>query len=263
MQESFTFEWEPVGEAERWLPVVGWEGLYEVSSLGRVRSLPRAPRPGRRGYSGRILKPWLTVHDYKVVGLCRPGHQEHRPVHRLVAAAFIGPCPPGQEVRHGPGGKLDNRASQLCYGTSAQNHADRHRDGISNQGERHGFAKLTDAIVAECRRRHAAGETQLSLAREFGVNKSVMHHAIWGITWTHVTEPVPVKRGRVTKPLGPGKGWRSGQTHCSEGHEFTPANTYIRPPTTAKPNPRRDCKICRRERRNKSAAKMRAQKRAA
>jgi hypothetical protein len=228
-----------------------------------VRSLPRDSRPGRRGHEGQILKPWLTVHGYEVVGLYRPGFNQRKAVHQLVAEAFIGPCPPGEEVRHGPNGKPDNRASQLCYGTRKQNHADKHRDGTSNQGERHGIAKLTDAIVAECRIRHAAGETQESLADEFGVNKATMHHAIRGMTWGHVSEPVPVKPEPAVKVPGPGKGWRINQTHCGEGHEYTPENTYIRPPTSARPNPRRDCKICRRQRRIDSAARVRARKLAA
>lgn len=256
MTECPTLPFSHHGEAERWLPVAGWEGLYDVSDLGRVRSLPRLGAVGRRMYSGRILKPWLSTHGYETVGLYRADYHEHRPVHQLVAATFLPPREEGEEVRHGPNGKLDNRASELCYGTSAQNHADRLRDGTSNQGERHGNAKLTDAIVAECRRRHAAGESQLSLALEFGVSKSVMHHAIWGMTWTHVPEPIPAKRERAVKVPGPGKGWRSGQTYCSKGHEFTPENTYIRPPTKAKPNPRRDCRTCRDERRARSKQKM-------
>lgn len=248
------------GEAEEWRPVPGWEDLYAVSDWGRVRSFHAGAGSGKRG---GLLKPWLT-HGYKVVGLCRGGHSERWPVHQLVALAFLGPCPPGEQVRHGPNGKLDNRASELCYGTSAENNGpDKVRDGTINQGERHGIAKLTDAIVAECRVRHGAGETQLSLAREFGVDRAAMNHAIRGLTWTHVAEPPPVKRVRPVKAPGPGKGWRSGKTHCDNGHEFTPENTYIRPPTKAKPNPRRDCKICRRDRNNKSARKMRAQKLAA
>ena len=262
MSECPTLPFPDDGEAERWLPVVGWERFYEVSSIGRVRSLPRLSVNGRRWYGGKILKPWLT-HGYEVVGLYRPGFHEHKQVHQLVAAAFIGPCPPGQQVRHGPNGKSDNRASHLCYGTSADNHADRLRDGTSNQGERHGLAKLTDVVVADCRIRHAAGETQSSLASEYGVSKAVMHHAIRGTRWAHVSESVPAKRVPAVKPPGPGKGWRAGQTHCSEGHEFTPENTYIRPPTKAKPNPRRDCKTCRGVRRNESAARVRARKQAA
>jgi hypothetical protein len=53
-------------------------------------------------------------------------------------------------------------------------------------GESHHSAKLTDAIVVECRHRHTAGESQRALAREFGVSATVMNQAIRGKTWQHV-----------------------------------------------------------------------------
>lgn len=66
--------------------------------------------------------------------------------------------------------------------------------------------------------------------------------------------------GRTT---GEGQGVRQREkTHCDNGHEFTPENTYVRPPTRAKPNPSRDCMECRRRRRNESAARVRARKKA-
>jgi hypothetical protein len=170
---------------ERWLPVTGWEGLYEVSDLGRVRSLRHRTTSGMRG--GRMLKPHLNPRGYLVVELKRSGERRTCQVHRLVLEAFTGSCPPGMEGRHGPGGKLDNRASQLCWGTQSENYGpDRVRDGTSNRGERCGTAKLTAAIVAECRQRHAAGQTQSILMREFGVTSATMSRAITGKAWAHL-----------------------------------------------------------------------------
>lgn len=196
MQESFTFEWAPIGEAEEWRPVAQWEDLYEVSRLGRIRSLSctvticdRRVRGGtfKRLRRGRVLKPWLSTYGYETVRLCRDRYHEHWTVHQLVAAAFIGPCPEGQEVRHGPNGKLDNRASQLCYGTHRVNTGqDKVRDGTVVHGEQHVGAKLTDAIVAECKRRYAAGERQTALAAEFRVSRRAISKAIRGDTWKHV-----------------------------------------------------------------------------
>lgn len=169
---------------ECWLPVPGWEGLYEVSDLGRVRSLPRRGTHKNRLYGGKLLKPSVNAYGYYVVGLCRDRTMLLRFVHRLVLSAFAGPCPDGMEARHGPGGSLDNRLANLCWGTPSDNQMDRVRDGTTNRGERSANAKLTQEIVEECRRRFAAGESQSALAREFGVVVSTMHEAIRGITWT-------------------------------------------------------------------------------
>lgn len=184
MDESFTL---PGGNVERWLPVPGWEGFYEVSSLGRIRSLPRRTVTGIRG--GHLLKPTINPRGYYFVVLKRPGEHSTRQVHRLVLEAFAGSCPPGMEGRHGPNGKLDNRASELCWGTKSENYGlDRARDGTSNRGERCGSAKLTAEIVTECKRRYAAGESQATLAAEFGVAEPAVSRAINGITWSHIAD---------------------------------------------------------------------------
>jgi hypothetical protein len=165
---------------ERWLPVVGYEGLYEVGDLGHVRSLGR-----RKGTQGNlVLKPWLS--GYLRVGLSRDGKETVIFVHILVLEAFGGPRPGGQQARHGPGGKLDNRLVNLCWGTRSENQMDRVRDGTSNRGERSPRRKFTEAIVSECRRRHAAGEAQAMLAREFGMSRGNMSMIINRKIWTHL-----------------------------------------------------------------------------
>jgi hypothetical protein len=112
-----------------------------------------------------------------------------RLVHRLVLEAFAGPCPPGQEALHGPGGGLDNRwPENLSWGTHSKNVGpDKYRDGTISIGEQNPSAKLTAAIVRECRTRHAAGGVSThKLAAEFGVGQTTMHEAIRGNTWQHV-----------------------------------------------------------------------------
>jgi hypothetical protein len=122
-------------QQEHWRDIDGYAGYYQVSNLGRVRALDRDVRVGGGGVRrviGTILKPQPESKargGYFVVHLRREGKRYSVRVHRLVLAAWVGPCPAGQEVRHGPNGVTDNSVSNLCYGTSSQNHLDRWRDG--------------------------------------------------------------------------------------------------------------------------------------
>ncbi len=179
---------------ERWLPVTiaGFEDLYEVSDLGRVRSLDRMV--WSRGHKsmylkrGHLLTPTPDTHGYLGACLTDRARKQIKPlVHHLVLNAFVGPCPPGQERRHGPGGRQDNRLVNLCYGTASQNAFDKYRDGTMLYGSRSPRAKLTEATVRECRARHATGDRRVALmAEEFGVSRRTMWSAIAGRTWKHV-----------------------------------------------------------------------------
>lgn len=174
---------------ERWVPVDGWEDFYEVSDWARVRGLDRlVPRNGRVVFvRGQILAQPPDSHGYHRVNLCRGGKYVTRKVHVLVAEAFIGPCPEGEEVRHGPNGQHDNTPANLSYGTRSQNNEDKIRDGTHLYGSRVGWAKLTEGAVRECRARYSTGgATFRSLADEFGVGIATMHHAVTGKQWKHV-----------------------------------------------------------------------------
>lgn len=102
--------------AERWLPVVGWEGLYEVSDHGRVKRVLAAfgTRPGK------LLRPGLC-RGYPIVGLCREGRATSRTVHQLVAEAFIGPRGQGMEVDHADGDRSNNNVANLEYVSGLEN----------------------------------------------------------------------------------------------------------------------------------------------
>lgn len=98
---------------EQWRSVVGWEGLYEVSDAGRVRRVGKAA----------VLTPALR-NRYPRVTLSRGNAPSYCTVHVLVAEAFLGPRPEGLEVRHLNGHRDDARASNLAWGTRAENVAD-------------------------------------------------------------------------------------------------------------------------------------------
>jgi hypothetical protein len=114
----------PDATHETWKPVVGYEGLYEVSDRGRVRTVPR------------ILKPGTLNHGHLHVNLWINRKGKTRTVHRLVAAAFIGPCPDGQEVRHLDGNPTNNAVENLKYGTRSENLLDRVRHGTHNNASK-------------------------------------------------------------------------------------------------------------------------------
>lgn len=116
---------------ERWRDIIEFEGLYQSSNLGGVKSLDRVMSHWRGGTSklkGRILRP-TRCGPYLSVTLWKDGIQTTMMVHRIVAEAWLGPCPDGQEVCHGPNGQLDNSVSNLRWDTRRNNKLDCRRDG--------------------------------------------------------------------------------------------------------------------------------------
>lgn len=111
---------------ERWAPVVGYEGVYEVSDRGNVRRVVQ-----RRHYpAGSLLRPALKQGGYLQVTLGGNSDKKWHRVHRLVARAFLGEPPtPKHEVLHGNGDPADNRLENLRWGTSSENKFDTIRHG--------------------------------------------------------------------------------------------------------------------------------------
>lgn len=113
-------------EPETWKPVVGYEGLYEVSNLGRVKRI--AVGPGAR--AGRILKARRLNGGHLTLGLYRDGKREKFLVHRLVLLAFVGPCPDGMQGCHAPDpDPSNNRLSNLRWDTQSENEFDKVKHG--------------------------------------------------------------------------------------------------------------------------------------
>lgn len=116
---------------EEWLPVVGWEGEYEVSNQGRIKTMAHVSHDGRT-IPGRLrtLNCMSGTHSrrpYWQVQLFRGGRgaEVYRAkVHRLVMEAFVGPVPNGMEICHINGNGFDNRLENLRYDTHRKNMAD-------------------------------------------------------------------------------------------------------------------------------------------
>jgi len=170
---------ESIVERETWRAIPGWEGFYEASDQGRVRSLDRwSIGQRRRFWRGVVLQPRRGLR-YLFVTLHRPGMQRQAEIHRLVLEAFAGPCPAGREVAHGNGDPHDNRLANLRYDTRMGNNADKRRHGTHLEGERTPAAKLTaEQAQAIYQRRGEGRQTALALAAEHGCCEANVY-AIW------------------------------------------------------------------------------------
>lgn len=168
--DRFTFigRPDPAIEGERWLPDPRYP-CYYVSDQGRMI-----------GRTGRILNPSGRYLHVKKSTLPRCNIY----VHEAVAAAFIGPRPDGQYVRHLDGDRTNNRLSNIAYGTPAENISDAREHGTMSRGEAHTKSILTEAQVREIR---AAGKTNRNdLAARYGVHRVTIEKIIGGRSWKHV-----------------------------------------------------------------------------
>lgn len=161
---------------ETWKPVVGFEGLYEVSDLGRVRSLRR----------GKILAANSARGHYPVVSLSVGGSCTRWPVHRLVLETFRGSPPPRTEAAHGNGKKTDSRLLNLMWKTRVDNHADKRRHGTQCRGESHGRSKLTIARIKQAAELRAKGLSDVVIGKQLGVHSGTIGRALSGQSWAHV-----------------------------------------------------------------------------
>lgn len=175
-----------------WRAIPGYEGKYEASSDGRIRSLDRVIVVHRR--SGSYLRPWrgrtlktdIDDKGYERLGLYgADGTAAHIHVHILVALAFLGPRPAGMQVCHNDGVSLNNRLQNLRYDTPKGNVADTYIHGTVCRGERSGMAKLDEGAVRWIRQ-HQNVIPQQEMAERFGVTQGAVSKVVLGATWAHV-----------------------------------------------------------------------------
>ena len=178
-------------QLERWKPVVGYEGMYEVSDRGQVRGLDRVVwHKGGRSSEGQTLsirgtvkRPWLGG-PYPIIRLCRSGKKFTVPIHRLVAEAFLGPPPtPAHEVCHRNGINDDSRVDNLYWGTRKENVADTVRHGRHREGVLKAAKLKPEDIVGIRRLWNGTSMTAHAIAKQFGVSTGTISMAARGVTW--------------------------------------------------------------------------------
>lgn len=168
---------------EIWKPIVDYEGLYEVSNFGRVRSLDRIilRKDGRtQTHKGRMMRqaPSTCCH-YLITDLCKNGKRKHVLTHILVAKAFFGDYGKDLEVNHKDGNVLNNYIENLEVITHFENIKHSIENGLKDDcGEKHSNAKITNQIAHEMRVRVKNGETQRSVATYYGVSYKLVNRVI-------------------------------------------------------------------------------------
>lgn len=177
---------------ERWLPVPGYDGLYEVSDLGNVRYLRRRVGGGDRKLSAPvIMSPSLSKKNRRRVKLRDwPGGVTYAVVYRLVLEAFVGPCPAGMEARHLDGDSANDALSNLRWGTKAENADDNRRLGVHGgvPGERHHAAKITADGVRAIRAEPAFDGVTAMLAKCFFISARQVRDIRAGRQWASVPQ---------------------------------------------------------------------------
>ena len=174
-----------------WKDVPGYEGHYQVSDLGRVRSrardviVPRTRwgRKGTRKVNEAVMSLQTDSRKRVFVALRKHGAAKRFTVASLVAAAFIGPRPEGLLVLHGDGDSTNNRAANLRYGSHADNTEDARSHGTLTQGEKQWLAKLTADEVRFIRITNLSG---IYLAAQYGVTPACISAIRQRKNWKHV-----------------------------------------------------------------------------
>ncbi len=195
---------------ELWKPVVGYEGLYEVSDAGRVRSVERMVRHnygGMKRVPSRILKAGAGEAGHLHVGLWRDNKMSNQLVHRLVATAFIGPPEQGMKACHNDGHPSNNRVENLRWDTQKGNLADRKIHGTNFYSNK-----------THCPQGHEYSD----------------ENTIWSGNTRRCRACAKKRSSERYQKVGQ-RGTRI--THCPHGHEYDDANTYIY-------NGHRSCRAC-------------------
>jgi len=186
---------------ETWLPVRGYEGLYEVSNMGRVKGC--ANRPQFHLVSGDVIKkPKLDHEGYVWVFLSKKSKKLRFKVARLVASHFLPvPTPDRNEINHIDGVKTNDAVSNLEWCSRKENarHAsinkllafgDRNGSRIHperlKRGESHPTSKLTDKQVIAMKKLMKSGSKDAELVLRFGVRQPTVSCIRHGRNWRHI-----------------------------------------------------------------------------
>lgn len=182
-----------------WKDVIGYEGLYQVSNLGNVRSLDREIAPNNRvpyWRKGKICKQSKSNLGYMTVGFTVNNVKVSKYVHRLVAEAFIDNINDYPQVNHIDGDKTNNRVDNLEWCTNSQNHTHASKNGLNKlhlhrvaySGEKNGRSLLTKEQVLEIKQKYIPYKySAKKLAKEYNVSESCITHILNNTSWKKIS----------------------------------------------------------------------------
>ena len=193
-----------VSTQEIWKDVPGFEGFYQVSNIGRVRSLDRVKCDGIR-MKGRIMKSRLDSCGYEMVGLSKDGSHKSQSVHRLVAMAFIPNPDLLPQVNHIDEVRNHNTVDNLewCTVLYNQNYGNRKlRSSESSKGENNSRHKLTEKQVIEIRSTYIPSDSiygKRPLSKRYGVTYECITRIVTGQSWKHILPTIQKEKSNDTR----------------------------------------------------------------
>lgn len=182
---------------EMWKDIQGYEGFYQASNLGRVRSIPRVivDRKNNRFFKGRILKSYLDKDGYPTIILSKSNKKRVIHVHRLVAQVFIPNLENKEQVNHIDGDKQNNRIENLEWCSNLENIRHSWSSGLSTNkhcwGELNYKARLSESDVKFMRTNFISRSKDFgitAMARRFNISTGHAANVIYRRTWKHVKE---------------------------------------------------------------------------
>lgn len=180
---------KPLIEGELWLPINGYEGLYEISNFGRIYSVPRIevnkgrhPYPVKRSRKGGLLSP--RKGRYINVTLWKDSKPKVFNLHRLVASHFIDNPHDFPEVNHLDEDRHNNKWNNLEWTDRSGNAK---HSSYKTRGDKNGVSKLTEEQVLEIVKLLKVGMRQTDIAVLYGVSNHAIHRIKAGDNWSWLT----------------------------------------------------------------------------
>jgi hypothetical protein len=174
---------------ELWKPVVGYEGYYEISNLGNVRSVDRIINGGRWGFMNLVgvpIKPKYRKDNHVSVKLHKDGKRTTHHLASLLLEAFVCPRPEGMQACHNDGNGHNKDLSNLCWDTAKGNALDRIKHGTQQRGETHPSTKLKEGEVALIKKLLKNKVNIILISKMFNISRGAIYSILYGTSHSTV-----------------------------------------------------------------------------